>query len=114
MDMEAGIEHMGRGTAAGVDQMLIVVEPGLTSIETARRIKKLSLDIGIKKTGIIVNKIQNAEEKTFLEKQLKDFEIKGSVDYSTEIKNMNMSNSNVFKLHGKALKQVKQLIQGWR
>ena len=114
MDMEAGIEHLGRGTAAGVDQMLIVVEPGLTSIETAHRIKKLSQDIGIKKTGIIINKIQNVDEKTFLKDQLTGYEINGTINYSKEIKNMNMSDSNVFTIHGKIFKQVKQMIEGWR
>lgn len=54
MDMEAGIEHLGRRTAEAVDVMVIVVEPGLKSFEIAARIKKLAGDIGIKNiTGVI-------------------------------------------------------------
>ena len=44
LDMEAGIEHLGRGTAIGVDHMIVVVEPNRTSIETAYRIIKLAVN----------------------------------------------------------------------
>jgi len=59
MDMEAGIEHLGRGTAKGFDLMLIVVENGLRSVQTATRIKALSADIGVKKLAVVLNKAQN-------------------------------------------------------
>ena len=45
LDMEAGIEHLGRGTALGVDSMVVVVEPNRTSLETAYRIRKLAEDL---------------------------------------------------------------------
>jgi len=47
LDMEAGVEHLGRGTAQGVDRMLVVVEPGRRSIATARTIKQYAADIGL-------------------------------------------------------------------
>ena len=56
LDMEAGIEHLGRGTAGGVDLMIVVVEPGSRSIETAARIQKLSKKIGIGRLAAVINK----------------------------------------------------------
>jgi len=56
LDMEAGIEHLGRGTTRGIDLMIIVVEPGMRSIETAARIKHLASGIGIKHLAAVVNK----------------------------------------------------------
>ncbi|NQT10978.1 MAG: AAA family ATPase [Desulfobacteraceae bacterium] len=56
LDMEAGIEHLGRGTAAGVDLMIVVVEPGARSIETAARIRKLSKKIGIGRLAAVINR----------------------------------------------------------
>lgn len=56
LDMEAGIEHLGRGTTRGIDLMIIVVEPGSRSLETAERILKLGRDIGIKNFACILNK----------------------------------------------------------
>ena len=44
LDMEAGIEHLGRGTAMGVDLMAVVVEPGRRSLETAHRIRGMAAD----------------------------------------------------------------------
>ncbi len=61
MDMEAGIEHLGRGTAKGVDLMLTVVEPGMRSVETVGRIKKLGEDIGIKNMVAVINKVTDLE-----------------------------------------------------
>lgn len=56
MDMEAGVEHLGRGTAKGFDLMLIVVENGMRSVQTAERIKSLSSDIGVKRLAAVLNK----------------------------------------------------------
>ena len=75
LDMEAGIEHLGRRTAESVDLMVIVVEPGLKSLETAERIKKLSEDIGIKKIVSVLNKYSSNEEKDFVEKKLFELNI---------------------------------------
>jgi len=57
MDMEAGIEHLGRGTARGFDVMIVVVENGLKAVQTAERIKKLSKDIGIENVVAVLNKV---------------------------------------------------------
>lgn len=63
LDMEAGIEHLGRKTAEGVDIMIIVVEPSLNSIESAYRIKNLATDIGVKRIATVINKASKDQEK---------------------------------------------------
>ncbi|HEX67446.1 MAG TPA: carbon monoxide dehydrogenase, partial [bacterium] len=70
MDMEAGVEHLGRGTAMGVDWMIVVVEPGAKSIDTARKILKLARDLRIKNMGILGNKIKDNKEEEILKKSL--------------------------------------------
>lgn len=69
VDMEAGVEHFGRGTAEHVNMMLIVTEPSLKSLETVKRIYKLSKDMGIKTIRAVGNKITDP----FDEKTVKDF-----------------------------------------
>ena len=59
LDMAAGIEHLGRATARAVDKLIIVVEPGRKSLETAFRIKKLAQDIGVTDIAVVGNKIRN-------------------------------------------------------
>ncbi|HEY3417301.1 MAG TPA: AAA family ATPase, partial [Armatimonadota bacterium] len=62
LDMEAGIEHLGRGTAMGVDLMIAVVEPGQRSVETAHRVHEMAQSLGIKHFAVVVNKSTDAEE----------------------------------------------------
>jgi CO dehydrogenase maturation factor len=57
VDMEAGVEHLGRGTPEGVDLMLVVVEPGWASLQTARRVVALAADLGIKRIGAVANRV---------------------------------------------------------
>ena len=111
LDMEAGIEHLGRGTTIAVDQMLVVVEPNRTSIETAYRIRKLSRDIGIKNLSVIANKIQSPEEKEFLEDNLKDFRILGYIGYSDVIKKISLNIINPFDVKVDDLASVRILVE---
>lgn len=62
LDMEAGIEHLGRGTAMGVDLMLAVVEPGQRSVETAHRVREMAAGLGIKQFALVINKSTSPEE----------------------------------------------------
>ena len=85
IDMEAGIEHLGRATAQPIDSMIIVVEPGQRSIQTAKTILKLGREIGIEKFGIIGNKIQNREQTNWIQKQVAQDIYLGSISFSQVI-----------------------------
>jgi len=63
LDMSAGIEHLTRGTAGGVDLLLVVTEPNRAGIKTAGNVIKLARDLGIKRVKIIGNKIRKEEEE---------------------------------------------------
>lgn len=62
MDMEAGIEHLGRATAQSMDALLVVVTPGAWSQQTARRVRKLAGDIGMKNVFAVANRIQHDDQ----------------------------------------------------
>ncbi len=66
LDMEAGVEHLGRGTVAGVDHLLVVVIPAKSSIRTALRVKQLAGEVGIKQIAFVGNLIRDAEDEAFL------------------------------------------------
>jgi len=114
MDMEAGIEHLGRGTAIGVDHLIIVTEPGFTSIETAVRIQKLARDIGITKISAVSNKVKDDNDRAYLKQHLKPFNFSGYIEYCDEIKKMNMSNASIFTITGKPIQQTEAIISNWR
>jgi CO dehydrogenase maturation factor len=73
MDMVAGTEHMGRGTAKGVDAMFLVVEPGMRSVKAAKEIYRLSEDLGVKNRFVIGNKIRSPEDEGFLRSEMPEF-----------------------------------------
>jgi CO dehydrogenase maturation factor len=85
VDMEAGIEHLGRATATGVDRMIMVVEPGMRSVETAERIVRLASEIGLTKLAAVANKVRSPEDVSFLEDRLGAIELIGSVSFREEI-----------------------------
>jgi len=85
LDMEAGIEHLGRATAQGVDAMLIVTDAGQRSIESAGRIFRLAGEIGLKKAGIIANRISSASEEERIVKAFPNVPLMGSIPFSQEL-----------------------------
>ena len=70
VDMEAGVEHLGRGTAEGVDLMLVVVEPGWASLQTAGRVATLAADLGIKRIGAVANRVASEADLAFVRTHL--------------------------------------------
>lgn len=72
LDMEAGVEHLGRGTIANVDHLLVVVIPSRSGIRTGLKIRKLAEEVGIKHISYIGNLITDQEDKEFLIKELGD------------------------------------------
>jgi CO dehydrogenase maturation factor len=73
MDMEAGIEHLGRATAQAVDKLIVVVEPGRRSIDTARNIQRLASEINLSSIALVGNKVRGETDRAFLQKALVRF-----------------------------------------
>lgn len=110
LDMEAGIEHLGRRTAESVDAMVIVVEPGLKSLETAERIKKLANDIGIKIILAVLNKCSSEEEKSFVGEKLHEMNIEliGSIPLDKNVIRSDMEGKSLMNYKdSKSLKSIK-------
>jgi CO dehydrogenase maturation factor len=95
MDMEAGIEHLGRATAKGVDAMLVVVEPGLTSIECARRIEKLSHEIGLGNVQFVANKINGPLDEQFISNAFPEGDLLAMIPYREAIRQNDWSGRSV-------------------
>jgi CO dehydrogenase maturation factor len=115
VDMEAGIEHLGRATAIGVDEMIVVVEPSQASLETADRVKKLAHEIGLKRLRIIGNRIQDASEQEFVQENVKEIDIMGFLDFSDDMRKINMKKASALNIDAKPVEQMKDLLTqaGW-
>jgi CO dehydrogenase maturation factor len=83
LDMEAGVEHLGRGTAGAVDAFIIVVEPGLRSLGTAEQIRHLASEIGIKRFYLVTNKARGPQDEEFVRQHVVDLPFLGSLPFSS-------------------------------
>jgi CO dehydrogenase maturation factor len=85
VDMEAGIEHLTRGTTEGVDAFIVVVEPGQRSIQTAATVKELAEGLGIKKVYVVGNKVRNEQDEKFIKNNLGDTVYIGKMSFNNSI-----------------------------
>ena len=95
MDMEAGVEHLGRATVSGVDGMLIVVEPGQRSVDCAKMIIGMANDIGLRKLYIVANRVTCREDETFIKNSFPDREILGVIPFSEKVRRSDMNGASV-------------------
>jgi CO dehydrogenase maturation factor len=110
LDMEAGVEHLGRGTTRGIDIMLIVVEPGARSIETAGRIVELARQIDIRKFAAVINKAGG--EAKDIEDKLKGYgiEVLGMIPYDNSLIQADMENIAPIDKGGAAVEAIRNIL----
>lgn len=111
VDMEAGIEHLGRATVQAVNAMIVVVEPGMRSIQAARQVQKLANEIGIKSIFAVGNKVGNKSHKEFLEKELSVTTLLGFISYNEKIMAADLAGKAVFEGNGLLISEVKEIIK---
>jgi len=109
MDMDAGIEHLGRATAASVNAFIVVVEPGQRSIETAKAVKRLANDIGIKKCYVVGNKIASDADRQFITENLPDFELLGYIGFNPKIAEADRKGISPYDNDPKVVSEVKAI-----
>jgi CO dehydrogenase maturation factor len=109
LDMEAGIEHLSRGTTKAVDKLIIVVEPGRRSIETAQTIGKLAKDIGLDNIAVVGNKIRSKQDEEFISSALPGIEVLGFISYDPAINEADLANRPLFAASPRTVKEVKNI-----
>ncbi|MCP4671590.1 MAG: AAA family ATPase [Desulfobacula sp.] len=96
MDMEAGVEHLGRATSGSVDALIVVVNPGKRSRVAADKIRKLGTDIGIKNIVVLGNRIRSEEDKQLIKESMPDYKILGFIPEMDEIVNSDRDGTRPF------------------
>jgi CO dehydrogenase maturation factor len=111
MDMEAGIEHLGRATAKSVDRLLVVVEPGRRSIDTAGHIRRLASQIGLDNIWLIGNKIRGEADREFLISNLPDFEFLGFLPHDDALIEADLKGVSPFDTAQKSVAAVEDMAE---
>jgi CO dehydrogenase maturation factor len=110
IDMEAGLEHLGRGSTGYVDALIIVVEPGQRAINTAKQIKKLGEDLHIKKIMIVGNKVTSEEDRTIIEESLSDFPVLGHMSFNPKVLQADREGKSPYDIDEKIKEEVEAIL----
>jgi CO dehydrogenase maturation factor len=110
MDMEAGIEHLGRATAKAVDKLIVVVEPGRRSIDTAEHIRRLAAEIQLNQIYIVGNKVRGERDEEFLRQHLKGFDILGFLPYADDLIEADLRGTSPYEVESAAKTRVREMI----
>ena len=106
VDLSAGLEFMGRACVQGVDAMVVVVEPGARSIETARNIAKMAEEMGIQFVGAFINKVTESSQVDIIKSQLNNITILGSFEYDPKVQSADLEQSSVIGVSDKLINEL--------
>ncbi|MCU0240829.1 MAG: AAA family ATPase [Vicinamibacteria bacterium] len=106
VDLEAGIEHLGRGTAEGVDRMIIVVEPGAASLQSAAHIARLARDLGLARLSVVANKVVDREDEAFVRDGLRDLPLIAVLPFDREVERAARQGAQAAGAFGSAMRRV--------
>ncbi len=109
IDLAAGVEFLGRASVQGIDVLVVVVEPGGRSIETANNMAKMAVDLGIKNVAAVGNKITDAAEIEIIKSQLKNITLLGTASYSRSVQQADLKRTPVIKADGEFMQQLKEV-----
>ena len=109
MDMEAGLEHLGRGTASVMDQFIVVVEPGARSIQTYQKVKQLAADIGVHRVRVVGNKIRGEADRQFIESRIPAEDILGFISYNAEVIDADRNGLSPYDVSPKAVEEIREI-----
>jgi CO dehydrogenase maturation factor len=106
LDMEAGIEHLTRGTASGVNAFIVVVEPGQRSLQTARHVESLAQGLGIKDVYVVGNKVKHDTDREFIAAHLPGMKILGFMSYSDDTVKADLEGKSPFDASSQAVEEA--------
>ena len=109
LDMEAGVEHLGRATARAVDALLVVLEPGRRSLSTAERVRQLAGDIGIDRVYAVGNKVRGESDWAFLQAE-SPVPTLGYLSANPELTEADMHGQGVFDAAPRAVEEARGIL----
>ncbi|MCP5002854.1 MAG: AAA family ATPase [Planctomycetes bacterium] len=111
IDMEAGIEHLGRASIGAVTALIVVVEPGKRSVQTAFQVKKLADDIGVKTVLVVGSKVMGDEHRDFLAEALQGIPLLGYISYNHKLIESDIRGEAIFNDNEQLLSDVRGIIR---
>jgi CO dehydrogenase maturation factor len=110
VDMEAGVEHFGRGVETSIDSVLVVVEPPLESVNIGQKVHDLASGIGIKNVWAVLNKVPSEEIANRLKAELEErqIDVVGCIYFDADIFRSSLDGRMPAK--GVAVQEIKDVL----
>jgi CO dehydrogenase maturation factor len=109
VDMEAGIEHLTRGTADSVDAFIVIVEPGQRSMQTAKTVRDMAKGLGVRKVFVVANKVRGPEDLNFIKDNIGDMELLGSINFNHSVMEADIKGASPYNYSPRTVSEVKEL-----
>jgi CO dehydrogenase maturation factor len=109
LDMEAGLEHLGRGTTSGMDQFVVVIEPGARSIQTYQNVKRLATELGVKQVRVVANKVRDEKDEAFIREKIPSEDLLGFIHYNTEVIDADRNGASPYDFSKSAVEEIRQI-----
>ncbi|MCI6173106.1 MAG: carbon monoxide dehydrogenase accessory protein CooC [Clostridiales bacterium] len=109
MDMEAGLEHLGRGTAGMMDQFVVVVEPGARSVQTYGNVKRLAADLGIRNVNVVANKVRDEKDEAFIRSHIPAENLLGMIHYDPDVIDADRNEASPYDYSRHTVEEVKAI-----
>ena len=107
--MEAGIEHLTRGTADSVEAFIVVIEPGQRSIQTAGVVRDMAKGLGVKNVFVVANKIRSQDDLDFVKIGIGTMELAGYISFSHSIMEADIKGGSPFNFAPQTVEEVKKI-----
>ena len=109
MDMEAGLEHLSRGTTDMVDQFIVVVEPGARSIQTYHSVQRLAADLGVHKVSVVANKVRDEYDEAFIREQVPEEDLLGMIHYSGKVSDADRRCASPYDIATETVEEIRAI-----
>ena len=109
MDMEAGLEHLARGTTDFMDQFIVVIEPGARSVQTYHSVVRLAADLGIHKVNVVANKVRDEADEAFIRQSIPEENLLGMIHYSGLVADADRRCASPYDLAEDAVEEIRRI-----
>ena len=109
LDMEAGLEHLARGTTSFVDAFIVVIEPGARSVQTYHSVKRLAADLGVKQVYVVANKVRDEYDEEFVRSQIPAEDLLGMIHYSGKVADADRKAASPYDIADDAVEEIRRI-----
>ena len=109
LDMEAGLEHLGRGTTSGMDAFIVVIEPGARSVQTYKNVKRLAKDLGVGQVMVVANKVRSEDDEEFIRSKIPAEDLLGFIHYNSEVIDADRQGQSPYDFSDTLIQEVRSI-----